>query len=338
MRLATLFLALVVVADASAAQLSLPTYITEDRPVPSRQIVLAAEALDGAVWFVWTDAALKSGVSVARQPIPLDEQSVITTAPVDAVAATFPLLAWIQNGDVFATLVDRDGKPIGDLIHFGNYPGATDIAVTQTFAHFSIVWNSGSKLIHADVDGNGHVVGTPVIDDVGRAVRRVGIASNGTNILTVWEADGHIYANGVEVANGRDPFIASNGFEYLLAWSDAGVHLQRFGVDGSRNGNPIVLTDEGETPRVVWDGSGWDVGYLTPLLYHGIPQSEALSIVRVDRNLVTVETLTPFAIANVFNFCLAARNAEVVVARQEYWIEAQYAPVDPPAIRRRPSH
>jgi hypothetical protein len=100
------FLLTAVAVRSSAAQFDAPGYITEDRPVPSQQIVLDSEALDRGVWFVWTDPALKSGVSFAKQPVPSESQFVITTAP-EVIVARREYWIEAQYASVFAPPVRR---------------------------------------------------------------------------------------------------------------------------------------------------------------------------------------------------------------------------------------
>jgi hypothetical protein len=215
----------------------------------------------------------------------------------DAGAASIgdqSLVVWLRNDDVWAQRIGGDGKAIGPPIYlaFVDSRHTQRIGVAASRDRYLIVIAITSRIVAALVDTNGQVIAyqIPIMDgEFDRYVERVTAASNGETFYVVWDAstnepwttpctvgcpgedrDVHgVVLNGDGtprksterlIAAGGEPDVTSNGSDYFVVWS-------RFG--GGISGAPVAATgDVGQTvdftggefgPRVVWNGSAYDV-------------------------------------------------------------------------------
>lgn len=100
----------------------------------------------------------------------------------------------------------------------------------------------------------------------------IAVASDGSNVFTVFEESGNIrgmlvdaerkplldampfYAEATEQSGNYYPSLAFGGGRYLMAWTSNGVWAELVGLDGKPAGEPMQLSETGYYPAIAWVG------------------------------------------------------------------------------------
>ncbi len=186
-----------------------------------------------------------SGVGEVLDPdgIALNESDAEWMRPSVASNGTDYLVAWTQYVDhtPYNDLrAARVAAATGEVLD----PGGAIIAATPAF--FASVASNGTDYLvawYAGVSGNA-------------ALRASRISSHGAVAV--------LDATPLEIATGslyysQGQYLASNGTDYLVAWSGAGVHAQRIAANGVLVGGDLTLdADAAEYARPVVASAGGD--------------------------------------------------------------------------------
>ncbi len=272
--------------------------------------LVAYNAPTGNIEGVRLDA---SAAVIAPTPLLLSTQNASATEsdPVLAWNGTNYLVVWVdaRNGasDIFGALVDGSGRLLQqDAIAISLAAGAqTSPSVAWNGSAFLVAWddarNGGHDIYGTRVTAAGGVsspVGvaysTATSDQLGPVV-----AANGATFLVVWEdfragefLDNELYgtrvnsagtvldAAGINVSGAvplrpENPAIASDGTNWLVAWTDArnvftgsqghDIYAARVSSTGTvldAGGKPIsTAAHDQNTPAVAWNGTNYLVAW-----------------------------------------------------------------------------
>jgi hypothetical protein len=118
----------------------------------------------------------------------------------------------------------------------------------------------------------------PVAADL--PVASMDVASDGENLLAVFEAGGEIRGMLVdgaghpvwpktaylvpssETSSSYQPSVAFGGGHYLVVWQSEGVWFRQFGADGTAEGDPEQLSAQGYYPSAAWLGDEFALTWL----------------------------------------------------------------------------
>jgi hypothetical protein len=307
-----------------------------------------AHGTDAAVVFtgsqpviVWRDQNRLQSAAWNGAAVPPEGTSVIatdvTSAPALAASSREALAVWIQDGHVDGIRIGGDGQPVGSVFPVAFGP-ATHVTVIGAAASYLVVWSDAQNTVSSIlVDDLGKVVTVPATIAAGSApVLSLTGASNGSEFLVAWggadtQRDGvfatRVSSSGqafgsVRLADGSFPSVAWNGHEYLIVWQGrgiTGISGLRLTAEGTPLGEPLRMTtlDDGNA-HVVWDGSGYVLGFARYDLFHHA-MFFVVRAIRLTPEGLPAETLSDQNEAvGAGWFALAASNGRALLLRLPY--------------------
>lgn len=300
---------------------------------------------------IWNDSVSRAGRVNAQQPIAAPISLADGTSRDHAAASigNMSLVAWLRNDDLWAQRIDSAGNAIGDPI----YVAFTDSRHTQRMAvaasrdHFLVVWETTSRLLASIIDTNGQIHNFAISltnGEYGRNIERVSAASNGSEFLVVWDAstsepwvtpcslvcpgdDRDVHAVIVNddgtprvetervIGSGADPDVATNGENYLMAWSrpGGGISAETISAGFASASDPITIsTGHDYGVHLGWDGSMYDAAWL-----NADGPSTVLAGSRVTASGDVAEAIATGTTYSGFasrDYDLAARDGKIVLA------------------------
>jgi hypothetical protein len=305
---------------------------------------------DSGTVAIWDDAASRAGRVSAPQPIANPIQ--LADGPSrDSGAASIgdqSMVVWLRNDDLWAQRVDAAGNSIGAPI----YIAFTDSRHTQRMAigasrdHYLVVWEIQSRILASVLDANGNILDFAIplmTGEFGRNVERISVASNGTEFLVAWDAstsepwvtpcalecpaaDRDVHAVIVNddgtprsetervIGSGGDPDVASNGRDYLIAWSRFGGGISAMTISSgfASASDPIAITTARDFgAHAGFDGTMYDVAWIN---------ADASPVLAGKRITTTGAVAEPIATGRVYSgfqsrdFDLTARDGKIVLA------------------------
>ena len=251
---------------------------------------------------IWNDSASRAGRFATPQPITTTIQ--LAEGPYrDSGAASIgdqSLVIWLRNDDLWGQRIGADGKPLGDPIYiaFTDSRHTQRVAVAASRDHYLVVWEISSRLLASVIDTNGQILNFAISltnGDYGRYIERISATSNGNEFLVAWDAstsepwstpctlacpadDRDVHAvivnddgtprtetEHVISSSAGDPDVASDGRDYLIAWSrlGGGISAETIAAGFTSASDPIAVTpgrDYGV--HAAWDGAAYDLAWI----------------------------------------------------------------------------
>jgi hypothetical protein len=305
---------------------------------------------DSGTVAVWDDAASRAGRFNAPQPIS-DPIQLAEGPSRESGAASIggeSLVVWLRNDDLWGQRIGSDGKAAGAPI----YIAFTDSRHTQRMAiaasrdHYLVAWEIASRIVASVIDANGQILNfsIPLMNgEYGRNVERISVASNGSEFLVAWDAstsepwstpctlacpaeDRDVHAIVVNddgtprpetervIASGGDPDVASNGHDYLLAWSrfGGGISAETISSGFAGASDPVTVTTARDFgAHLAWDGAMYDLAWINA------DAAPLLAGKRVSASGNVAEAIATGRAYGGFqsrDFDLAARDGRIVLA------------------------
>lgn len=317
------------------------TPLTQTPPPATQSDPIITFAGDAPV-VVWRDSALRSGVfagkPIADPDLSTLRESADVSGPAAASSTGQSLVVWLEGSHVSGIRLGSDGRPLAASAAIGSDDGARLVAVASSNDRYLVTWVDGSNAIVAGiVSRDGVLIASLVITTPSDRVLTLAAASNGSDFLVVWST-GHVQAMTISPSGmprmtvptsidpaqaGNSPAVAWNGRQYLVAWSSAGLRTQRFGADGTPEGDVIRISGSdsllGDSAlSLVWDGSGFVLAALRFLGYRDPNFLSYVTAIRLtDEGLPAELLLTSDTIAVVTrpsDYALAAHDGRLVLA------------------------
>lgn len=255
-----------------------------------------------AIWDDSGNSVARAGRFAAPQPIANTIQLADGTYR-DAGAASIDgqsMVVWLRNDDLWGQRIGADGQPVGDPIYiaFTDSRHTQRIAIAASRDHYLVVWVIQTRLLASVIDANGQILNFAISltnGDYGRNIERVSAASNGNEFLVAWDAstsepwttpcklacpgdDRDVHAvivnndgtprtetEQIIATSGADPDVASDGRDYLMAWSrpGGGISAKTIAAGFTSASDPIIVTpgrDYGV--HAAFDGAAYDLAWL----------------------------------------------------------------------------
>ncbi len=273
----------------------------------TRFMVATASAFDIDVTSVTTAGAVVSTTEVRNGLAQTDD-------PTIAFDGTNFLVGWQErvgtDFGIFGQRVSAAGSTVGGVITISNARDDQNTpAVTFGGAQFLAGWSddryrdfgSATDVFAARVTASGTVRdpdGILLSTDGIANQQNTAVAFNGTHYLAVWSDSraatsrdiwarrfdvsgspvGDSFAVRLGVGNDRDPAVASNGTDFLVAWENDAGDTSRFDIDGARvsaagvvlDDPPLEIAQENQQerdPAIAWNGTHylvvWDTQRIT---------------------------------------------------------------------------
>lgn len=225
---------------------------------------------------------------------------------------------WLQGDWIYGQYFNASGTPTGAPVYIAMVDSrhTMRMGAGASADRYLIAWAAASRVLGSIVDTSGHITNSNNMQLVGgtygRNIEAVKVASIGNEFLLVWESTGdepwvapcslqcpsddrEVHAviidkdgnpvSGTERLLGQSagqPDVASNGTDdYFVVWSSvagaiSGVHVSRGAT--SVGATETLVAANGYGPRVAWDGTAYDLGYVDST------DIQALRAVRLDDN------------------------------------------------------
>lgn len=236
-------------------------------------------------------------VPVDGDPVVVQESSADQLNP----AAGGQLIAWLENGNVFARRLGNDTSlPVGDVLRLGESAADARIGIAAIGTRHLVVWESPDH----------HIVGTRIRDGALLDAKPFAI-SNGAG--REWNAT-----------------VATNGDSFVVAWNrdfTCGICIEgcmppttiqsaAISRDGLVGTTTEVASMDARDPRIVWDGSGYVI-FWTARPSSLQARRVTTSGVPIDEPRIIRENSLPLGVAwNGSDFLVAfASNGQLFTAR-----------------------
>ncbi|MEO8035639.1 MAG: hypothetical protein ABI837_14485, partial [Acidobacteriota bacterium] len=227
----------------------------------------------------------------------------------------------------------------GQVIPISDVEPEATVGVGTNGHEYLVAWSGPSGMIlGAIVDTNGRVLASAqtLVKASSRQVKRIAVASNGSDFFVVWDAVSADEWQTMAVLvspegpprwmlpmpismSGAAPDVVWNGSDYLIVWQsvpDGGIRGRRVSADGVLRSELLSITTKRDfAPRLAWDGAGYSVAFARATLA-GKSSVGSLAVLRVTREGLPAEMLTGGALARGIEpgqYAIAAGAGEVVL-------------------------
>jgi hypothetical protein len=209
---------------------------------------------------------------------------------------------WLQGDWIYGQYFNASGTPTGAPVYLAMVDSrhTMRMGVGAGADRYLVAWAAASRVLGAIVDTNGNIPNSNNMEldagIYGRNVEAVKVASIGDEFLLVWETTGdepwvtpcslqcpsddrEVHALILDKDGNRvtgteriladaagQPDVVSNGTDdYFVVWTSVagaitGVHISRGAT--SVGATESLVAANGYGPRVAWDGTAYDLGYV----------------------------------------------------------------------------